>query len=245
MANDVNVGDVVAWDKVPDGALVRDADGWHALRMRGRGVYVGEPGEDWLSADPWDDDGRWSWNNADHRDVTVICVGLTGQETAAELQRLAEVFEVWEALVQEDGVSLLKAAAEVPTHRHLWVPADGIDFIPAVCSRAFGDGRALLALSTINHRPRFYVIRIDSTWRDLVEDEHIDSIYDALLEEFGDAEQVEADEPRLEWPAFDGANGSSWWRLEWSDFAKRLHRAGWRPGMTAEDAARMLEEAGR
>ena len=30
----------------------------------------------------------------------------------------------------------------------------------------------------------------------------------------------------------------------WDKLAERLHRAGWRPGMTTEDAARLLAEAG-
>lgn len=54
----VSIGKVVAWADVPDGAMVRDPQGWHALRMRDRGVYVGKPGE-WLSANPWPDGGRW------------------------------------------------------------------------------------------------------------------------------------------------------------------------------------------
>jgi hypothetical protein len=97
------VGDVVAWADVPDGALVRDEQGWHAMRLRNRGVYVGQPGEEWLSANPWPDDGRWWWDNGDLRTVTIVALGLTGNETAGGLRRLAEVFEVreaWAALVK-------------------------------------------------------------------------------------------------------------------------------------------------
>lgn len=34
--------------------------------------------------------------------VTIVALGITGEETAADLQRLAEVFEVREALMRED-----------------------------------------------------------------------------------------------------------------------------------------------
>jgi hypothetical protein len=97
------VGDMVAWADVPDGAMVRDAEGWHALRVRARGVFVGQPGEGWLSADPWSDAGRWHWSTAalatDGTRVTIVALDLTGQETADDLRRLAEVFEVREALL--------------------------------------------------------------------------------------------------------------------------------------------------
>jgi hypothetical protein len=94
----LKVGDVVDWADVPDGALVRDAQGWHAIRMRGRGVYVGQPGEEWLPANPWSDDGRWHWTRVEDAQATIIAINRTGQETADDLRRLAEVFEVREVL---------------------------------------------------------------------------------------------------------------------------------------------------
>lgn len=86
------VGDVVAWAEVPDGAMVRDAQGWHALRLRGRGIYVGQPGagEEWLPANPWPDDGRWHWSRVEDATATIVALGLTGDESAEDLQRLAE-----------------------------------------------------------------------------------------------------------------------------------------------------------
>ncbi len=137
----VNVGDVVAWGNVKNGWLVKDADGWHALRMRGCGIWVGEPGEDWLSANQWGDRGLWRWTSGSDRKVTIIATGLTGQETATDLQRMAEVYEV-RAAVQAMRRTVREASGQ-----------------------------------------------------------HIDEV------------------------------------------AERLHAAGWRPGMTAEDAARLLSEA--
>lgn len=115
----------------------------------------------------------------------------------------------------------LIASIGVPTTGHLW--GMSIDFTPAVLPTAFGDGRALLALTTLNSRPRYYVIRIDSGWS--VDDtqadggdlrDHLDDIYEAIEETFGRAvfeEDGDADpEP---WPAFDDRYGTAWWRLAW------------------------------
>lgn len=124
---------------------------------------------------------------------------------------------------------LLKKAIEVSEHRHLWHPDDGINFIPQVCSTVFGDGRALLELTTINSRPRYYVIRIDSSWN--IEDhyapdgapdlrDHLDDIYEALGEQFGRTSEEDLDddgEPcELQpWPAFRDDIGTSWCRTDW------------------------------
>ena len=164
MSETIKVGDVVAWADVPDGALVRQgiyagrAPEFYFVARRGNdsllcGVTIPLDGiSEWYQARPaapW----RSTFSpNAEPPRVTVLALGLTGQETADDLRRLAEVFEVREALRADDQLSLL-------------MEADG-------------------------------VVRID----------HIED------------EQTQAD---------------------------RLHAAGWRPGMTAEDAARMLaaEEA--
>lgn len=129
---------------------------------------------------------------------------------------------------------LLKSAIEVKKHRYLWTPADGINFVPRLCSKVFGDGRALLALTTINSRPRYYVIRIDSSWD--VEDcdapdgapdlrDHLGDIECALEDEFGAARSYTDDEDcdltdeeveaATAWPTFDGDLGTSWSRIDW------------------------------
>lgn len=69
------------------------SEGWHALCIRGRGVYVGKPGDEWLSANAWPDEGRWRWQSASG-DATIVALGLTSHETADELRRIAEAFEV-------------------------------------------------------------------------------------------------------------------------------------------------------
>jgi hypothetical protein len=148
----VKIGDVVAWAEVPSGALVRTHGGDFALRVGDDGHWVRLVGEikmDWARAGAW---GGWSFDEGEVVDEgasAIVALGLTGQETAADLQRLAEVFEVREALL---SINDLEAVS----------------------------GRYLESAGEFN-------------------------------------------------VAFDM-------------LATDLHAAGWRPGMTAEDAARMLAE---
>ena len=147
----IQVGDVVAWADVPDGAMVRELAPSKRVwvrHSRTRGTR---------RADPW---GRWreeialSWillapinlARTGSEPVTIVALGLTGQESADDLRRLAEVFEVREALLA------------------LW------------------DGK-------------------QPTWTGFILPSNVEVI------------------------------------------AESLHAAGWRPGMTAEDAARLLAEA--
>jgi hypothetical protein len=107
------IGDTVAWADVPDGALIRDrpSDLWaetgHAVRLAGRGRWVHEERVlDWSV-----DEDDWPWHKGEELGqgadgVTVVALGLTGRETADELQRVTELFEVREALTpwrRDDG----------------------------------------------------------------------------------------------------------------------------------------------
>lgn len=127
----------------------------------------------------------------------------------------------------------LRAAICLPTRRYLWVPSDEIEFTPALSNTRFGDGRALLHLTTINSRPAFYVLRIDSRWRlhldcevptdapELVE--FIDDICFALEDEFGNGRPDDDDDDEevrqygMPWPALDDRDGCSWGRADWPD----------------------------
>lgn len=131
----------------------------------------------------------------------------------------------------EDAIhSALAAAVCVPTERYLWTPSDAITFAPALSNTVYGDGRALMHITTINNRPAYYVVRVDSRWtidmdRDIPDDapafvDFIDYTCERLEEEFGcargfddDDEEIEQ-EPR-EWPAFDYGGGCMWGRARW------------------------------
>lgn len=58
----------------------------------------------------------------------------------------------------------LRNAIERREKSYLWTPANMITFTPYLLPVFYGDGRALFALSTINQRPRYWVIRGCSTW---------------------------------------------------------------------------------
>lgn len=122
------------------------------------------------------------------------------------------------------------------TKRYLWVPEDAVTFKPALSNRIFGDGRALMGLSTMNQRPKFYILRVDSQWEigtdmqapdDAVEfAEYVDAICFALEDEFGrggyddgsgEKETARERNRRRAWPAFDDNGGCTWWRVNWPE----------------------------
>lgn len=141
--------------------MARSPDGSIAYRHNSRGVFVAQPGEPWLGAQPWADEGKWRWGTLSLEEkVTIIALGVPADATAADLQRLADVFEIDRLLT---------------SHR-----------LPA---RVKLNGETLI---------------IDR-W-----------LYDLAVQAGGD----------------DG-----WTRI----IAEHLHRVGWEPGMTAEDARRLLK----
>jgi hypothetical protein len=79
------VGDVVAWDEVQDGWLVLGANGTLAARRQANGLIVGRGGSQGIIAEHWGESSDI---------VTIIAAGLTGKETADDLQRLAEVYDI-------------------------------------------------------------------------------------------------------------------------------------------------------
>lgn len=185
MQNEVRVGDVVVWEDVPSNALVREDDaacaGCFTVRRADRGLMVWAPGaQSWRSivANDLDDDG-WPWERGNSTTATIIALGLTGQESATDLQRLVETFEVQKAL---------DAALECPQ-----------------C------GGTEAHFATVDEKT------CSQPWCTECD--------------------VEMGEPA--WISDADAEDEA------RPIAERLHAAGWRPGMTAEDAARLLAEAGR
>ena len=89
----VKVGDVVAWDDVPNGALVLESDDFYSQRINDHGSIAALKGDVWRARDdisytPW----RWA-GLPTNEVVTIIALGLTGNETADDLRALAEAFE--------------------------------------------------------------------------------------------------------------------------------------------------------
>lgn len=132
--------------------------------------------------------------------------------------------------------ALVKAIERKETS-YLWTPGDTKPFIPRVLPRVFGDGRALLALSSLNQRPAYWVIRIHSTWGDEEIHEHMEGIWEALEDAFGrgrcgysgnslfltkrerlyncKCEDCSDGTFRARWPMVDDAGGCSWGWMKW------------------------------
>jgi hypothetical protein len=91
------VGDVVAWDEVPDEALVLWNDDTYLVFQPKRIFQAHYPSVPWMAPEG-EGSGRELWAHMAPAQVTIIALNLTGQETAADLQRLAEVYEVREVL---------------------------------------------------------------------------------------------------------------------------------------------------
>jgi hypothetical protein len=97
------VGDVVTWPDVPDEALVfydgksGDYNPGYALRSCGGGQWLNET----HSPDVWDiraSEVGWTWASDRDWPVTIVAINIPADATADDLRRLAEVFEVREAL---------------------------------------------------------------------------------------------------------------------------------------------------
>lgn len=142
-------------------------------------------------------------------------------------------------MVDPIQTKLVKAIERKDTTSYLWVRGDTRPFIPRVLPYVFGDGRALLALTTINQRPAYWVIRIDSSWDDEEVCEQMDDILTELEDAFGrgrcgysgnnlfwtkreriancQCEECSDGRFRARWPMVDDEGGRSWGWMEWPD----------------------------
>lgn len=105
MQNEVRVGDAVAWAQVPNRSMVRwwwDGFGfeYHYRRHEHVTSRVGSHDGQWRRQ------GRDDGTFASQERVVIIALDLTGQETAADLQRLAEVYEIREHLISTGDDSI-------------------------------------------------------------------------------------------------------------------------------------------
>ena len=117
----------------------------------------------------------------------------------------------------DSGHEALRARLSVPTTRYLWVPEDAITFTPPLSDAIYGDGRALLCLTTLYDRPACWFVRVDSRWaEDDCTDiyEYADLITANLALEFGNGEPGYHDEQEEDesdpYPAINAQDGCSW-----------------------------------
>ena len=87
---------------------------------------------------------------------------------------------------------------------------------PVFIPQALGVGDLLLAITPLNTRPNYYLIRVDARWlkKDDTETiyDHLDDIYDAIEDHVGPREWTDDNgKEHVEgWPALDLDSGTSW-----------------------------------
>lgn len=138
-------------------------------------------------------------------------------------------------------MNLNKEAIENPYRARWW----GSDYTvqPKLVDAILGDGKLLIGFQPLQTRPHYYVIRIDSTWHlegscrkcegrcpDSIY-EHLDEIYEAIAEQFGNRQDREYEnethpdeEPEeTTWPVLDDECGSAWFRIDESRYLPHLN----------------------
>lgn len=143
------------------------------------------------------------------------------------------------------NLDMLKEAIEVEFIGTLWVKGDSGPMTPYVCETSFGDGLHLLTVSTINQRPNYHVVRVDSRWgRSNWDDgenvgDHIDEIISAIEDECGRAGRYQEDsvcsncgddyctcrppyETREDWPSIEADDGCAWGYMRWDWLLKTI-----------------------
>lgn len=84
---------------------------------------------------------------------------------------------------------------QTPRTISLWGSVAQTDFVPELCSTIDGDGKQLIYFGTINQRPYYWLMRIDS--KHDIEDSDFDIegiVINALEEEYGSGEWMGEDE---------------------------------------------------
>ena len=144
----------------------------------------------------------------------------------------------------------LGEALSVPTTRYLWVPEDAITFTPPLSAMVYGDGRAVLCLTTLQDRPACWYVRIDSRWdvgcpsfpdeNAPYIGEYIDLVTENLAIEFGDgspgAYDDQDEEERDPYPAICLAGGCSWGWQSWPEEAGPVEPHPYWPHTTIQKA---------
>lgn len=85
---------------------------------------------------------------------------------------------------------------------------------PALVKKRFGNGRRLIGLLPIMHRPKYYLLWIDDRWdinnsKDWLD--QLDLIWDQIGEEFGQRRRDDNGDPMAyHWPEEDSEGGCAW-----------------------------------
>lgn len=86
---------------------------------------------------------------------------------------------------------------QTPRSISLWGTVAQTDFVPELCSTIDGDGQQLIYFGTVNQRPRYWLMQIDSK-HDIYSDKFYEIIEEKVItplcEEFGETEWISEDD---------------------------------------------------
>lgn len=136
-------------------------------------------------------------------------------------------------------ITALLKASQAPVRTWLWTESQAVTFTPQVVDQILGDGRALFKISTINNRPRYWLVQGCSSWSCDDEDappdapemhDVIDDVEDAIGSQYGSLAHYERDERGKwmldgfelpegadEYPRINPADGRFWERISWPE----------------------------
>jgi len=103
-----------------------------------------------------------------------------------------------------------------------------VTFAPYLCKEQLGDGMQLAFLGTIDQRPKWWLIRIDSKIND-TDDFPVEDMIDTIAEECGEYDPDDINEDDLEYPTikWDGGhygNVVNFKTMTYEDFVKYNQR---------------------
>ena len=128
----------------------------------------------------------------------------------------------------EEQINKFLAKEQEETEAQLW--GDSVKFKPYLLDRIFGDGMKLIYFGTLDDRPYWWLVRVDShaeengVWDNFDEEE----IYQAIEEECGshDANECEDEDYNEEYayPVIESSSSAHWGLI--ADFAKGVDKYG-------------------
>lgn len=111
-------------------------------------------------------------------------------------------------LEKVNGLTLEQWIAQETAPRHVSLWGEGFEFSPEICDKFLGDGKQLIYLGSIDQRPRYWLLRIDSKTDIEADDFDYESLISLVEECFGrfdewisedDFEDAKKDDPELEY----------------------------------------------
>jgi hypothetical protein len=116
----------------------------------------------------------------------------------------------------------------------LWGTIHQTDFVPELCSTIDGDGQQLIYFGTINQRPKYWLMQIDSKHN--IEDNNFDIekiVIENLINDFGMTEWIGEDEfDKFKNTLYNEYENYEEYMSEWHEYP-RLNLEGYHWGLIA------------